>query len=134
MPTINEARASIYAKFITDWNEETLYALDNDEFPEPEGIAWVRLTVRSRPTTQETLGVEGNRKFLRTGVVFIQIFVPENSGLSEADRLAELVRNILEGTRFSSLWFYETQIREQGSDGKFYSILTESLFNYEQTK
>lgn len=134
MPTINEARASIYAKFIADWNGETLYALDNDEFKEPEDITWVRLTVRSRPTNQETLGIEGNRKFLRAGVVFIQIFVPEDSGTFEADTLAEKIRVMLEGTRFDGLWFYETQIREQGSDGKFYSILTESLFNYEQTK
>jgi len=135
MPSLNEARQQIYDKFITDYADETIYDLDNEDFATPEGdTSWVRLVVRNQVGKQDTLGRSGNRKFLRVAVVYSQIFVPVDIGLSEADRLATIIRDIFEGTRLTKLWFFASDIQEIGPNGKFYQYNVESTFNYEETK
>lgn len=135
MSTINVARAVIYDRFITNWNDETAFDLDNESFDRPEDQPWVRMVVRNRTTGQESLGPVGLRKFLRKGAVFTQIFVPINTGVEEADRLAEIIRVMFEGVRLTNgVWFYESEVREVGAKDGFYQIIVESIFNYEQTK
>ncbi len=133
--TISQAKEAIIAKFIADWANETPFDLDNAEFIEPEGAAWVRVVVKNLTTKQATMGPTGNRKFLRAGAVFAQIFVPEDTGTFEADRLSEKMRAIFEGIRLNAdVWFLESKVREIGSSGKFYQVNVDSIFNYEQTK
>ena len=138
MSTINEIRVLIYDKFILDWTAEAPlipFSLDNAEFVEPESDAWVRTVVRNIVSNQDSLGPVGIRKFLREGSVFTQVFVPINTGLAEADRLAEIVRVMFEGIRLTGgLWFFATDVRELGRVGDYYQINVESSFNYEQTK
>lgn len=135
MLTINAARVLIYDKFITDWNDETPFDLDNESFDEPESEPWVRTVVRNKSSNQDTLGPIGVRKFLRVGAVFTQVFVPINTGTDEADRLAEIIRVMFEGIRLTGgLWFFATDVRELGQVGDYYQIVVESNFNYEQTK
>lgn len=135
MATINEARQLIYDKFILDWNDETPFDLDNEDFNEPEDTPWVRTVVRNRLSNQDSLGPVGVRKFLRVGAVFTQIFVPIDTGVEEADRLAELIRVMFEGVRLTGgLWFFATDVRELGPVDDYYQIVIESNFNYEQTK
>ncbi len=135
MAGLNEARKLIYDKFIADYASETIFDFDNEDFTPPEGnVSWVRLVVRNRVGNQDTLGPIGVRKFLRQAAVITQVFVPLDSGLSEADRLATIVRDIFEGTRLSGLWFFASDVQEIGTSGKFYQYNVESTFNYEQTK
>jgi len=135
MAGLNDARKAIYDKFVTDWADETIFDFDNEDFEPPNGdTPWVRLVVRNRLGRQESLGAIGQRKFLREAAVIVQVFVPLDKGLSEADRLATKVRDIFEGTRLSGLWFFTSDIVEIGPDGKFYQYNVECVFNYEQTK
>jgi hypothetical protein len=135
MLTINEARVLINDKFITDWDDETPFTLDNAKFDEPESKPWVRTVVRNRVSNQDTLGPIGVRKFLREGSVFTQVFVPIDTGLEEADRLAEIIRAMFEGIRLTGeLWFFATDVRELGRIGDYFQVVVESSFNYEQTK
>lgn len=133
--TINQAKANITSEFITKWADETIpFDLDNDAFEEPEKEAYVRVVVRNAATKQATLGRTGVRKFDRKGIVMVQVFVPEATGTDEADRIADKMRTIFEGIRLGEIWFEESDVREQGSDGKFYQVNVDTIFNYEQTK
>lgn len=134
MATINEARKLIYNQFILDWNNETPFTFDNREFTRPN-IPWVRVTVSERVSNQDTLGRENNRKFLREGSIIIQVFVPNNSGTAESDRLSNKVRNIFEGKRLSAdIWINNSDIRPVGPGDKFYQVNIESFFTYEEIK
>jgi hypothetical protein len=131
---INQAKLAIRDKFDTEWGAATPVDYDNDDFDEPQGTPWARMVVRTQPSNQDSLGKVGNRKYLRKGIVFVQIFVPVKTGTYDADVLADRVRTIFEGTRLSGIWFYETDVSEQGEDGKYFTYLVQSLFNYEQVK
>ncbi len=134
MTTINDARKTVYNTFITEWNAETPFALDNETFDPEETPKWVRLVVRNTGSNQETLGIKTNRKFLRQASVLVQVFTPQNTGTVEADRLSEIIKNIFEGEKIDELWFLEADIRETGNTGVYYQQVVEIIFNYEETK
>ena len=134
MPTLNEARKSIQDKFTAEWASETVSDFDNEDFETPEGINWVRLVVRTKVRTQTTLGRVGNRKFESEATVIGQVFVPVESGTSEADRLATKLANIFEGTRLDGLSFLAAETREIGESGGFHQYNVTCNFNYQDIK
>ncbi len=135
MPTLNEARKSIQDTFIADWAAETIFDFDNDDFdvPEPD-VKWVRLVVRTKVRKQTTLGRVSNRKFQSDAAVVAQVFVPVETGTSEADRLATKLANIFDGTRFDGLSFLAAETREVGESGGFHQYNVTCSFNYEDIK
>lgn len=135
MADLNDARKAVQDRFLTEWSTETLIDFDNEDFTIPEGdTQFVRLVVRNQVGNQDTLGSVGNRKFLRTAVVIIQVFVTIDDGTSEADRLSVKARDIFEGTRFSGLWFFASDINEIGPSEKHFLYNVRCEFNYEQIK
>ena len=131
---LNDARKAIYDRFTAAWGSTTAFCFYGEAFDSTQHLEWVRVTVKSLPGSQDTLGAAGNRKFMRTGIIFVQITVPDGEGTSRADQLAQLVSTIFEGTRFSGIWVYETNVQEQDSDDKNLLYLVESTFNYEDIK
>lgn len=136
MANINEVKNLIYNTFNINWDEPNIpYTKDNSRFETPSSSPWIRLTVRNRISNQETLGKKTNRKFLRSGSIYGQVFVPINTGTSEADRIAQKIRDIFEGERIDeSVWITNSDVREVGPDGDWYQFLVESFFTYEETK
>lgn len=134
MPTLNEARKSVQDKFKLDWADETVYDFDNSDFAIPEEENWVRVVVRVRDRTQKTLGRVGNRKFHTDAAISAQVFIPVETGTSEADRLATKLANIFEGTRLDGLSFLAATIRESGTSGDFHQYNVECEFNFEEIK
>ena len=136
MTTLPEAREAIYEEFATGWGTLTEYTLDNEKFEPPKHDPWARVSVRHTDGGQETLGTVGSRKFSRTGSVFVQIFTPENSGLSGADALLPIARAIFEGSRITqtTIRFLNVVAREIGLDGKWYQTMVEAAFEYDETK
>lgn len=134
MATINDARKLIYNVFITAWNNETPFTLDNEKFDEPR-TTWVRLSVRNRISRQHTLGPKTQRVFRREGSIFCQIFIPTDEGTVEGDRLAQLVKDIFEGERLSSdVCTTTADVREVGPAGDMYQFLVETNFTYDEIK
>ena len=134
MPSLNDARKSIQDKFKADWADETIYDFDNTDFDIPESEPWVRVVVRTRDRNQDTLGRVGNRKFLSEAAISAQVFVPTETGTSEADRLSTKLRDIFDGTRLDGLWFFASVIRESGTSGDYHQYNVECSFSYEETK
>jgi len=135
MTTLNEARDAVYDRFSAQWGTTSVYQLDNQDLRLAEGTAnWARLAVRQMDSNQDTLGPSGSRRFRRSAMTFIQIFVPSNKGTKEGDDLSQTARGVFEGTSFSGLDFTDGMIREVGPDGKWFQYVVEVKFSYDEIK
>lgn len=133
MPTINAAREAVYDRWNTQWGATTPFTFDNEKFSTPD-VPWARLTVRNTQSAQHTLGAVGNRRFRRLASVFVQLYDIVDNGLATLDGLAQTARGIFEGVSFSGLAFNNVVVRESGADGKWFQVVVEAFFDYEETK
>jgi len=133
--TTPAARAAVYDRWVEQWGSTTHFTFAGEKSELAKGDeAWVRVSMRHTDSNQETLGPPGGRRFLRTGSVFLQIFIPVNTGLSDLDVLIQSARAIFEGVSFNGLRFFDAVARETGPDGKWESAVVECFFDYEETK
>ncbi len=130
MTTIVEASTAIQSRFIDQWGATTEIAYDNKEVDVKGLDEWVRLSVRSMGSGQESLGPTGSRKFEYKASVFVQIFTELGTGTKRSNELAQMVRDIFEGVGFSDMRVDAVDVREIGTDGKWYQINTEGNVTY----
>jgi hypothetical protein len=77
----------------------------------------------------------GRRRWERTGLVTVQIFVPAGEGLSEAYSLAKTVADAYEGTTTASgVWFRNVRVNEVGADGAWFQVNALIEFIYDEIK
>lgn len=129
MTALADARESLYQAFLTGWASATPLYFENED-PGDQDAAWVRFSVRHTDAIQDTLGKTGNRRFIRNGSIFVQIFVPINQGLAQSDTYATAARNILEGKTIDSIHIYGVTTTEIGPDGEWYQVNVEAPFTY----
>jgi len=140
MVTLVDARETIYQEFMTAWGTTTAVYFDNEEADPPVSTSWVRFAVRHLGSTLEAIGgtgaLGGVNKFQRTGLAFIQVFVPQNQGLRSADTLAQAARAIFEGKNLSSnaIRFTNVVIREIGPTDSWWLVNVEAAFQYDERK
>lgn len=143
MTTINEAREAIYDKFLDAWTVSspepgfvTPYTFDSEQFDPPDDEPWVRVTVRHTGSTQETLGPAGSRKFMRTGICFVQVFTRSDKGVKQADELARRAALAFEGERIvgTTVRFLDVVTRETGPEGKWFGVVVQANFEYDETR
>jgi hypothetical protein len=138
MTTLAEARESVYQRFLERWDlshPTVPYALDNEDFAPPtDGSPWARVSLRNMTSVQDTLGMEGARRWHRRALVMVQIFTPINEGAGSADVLAATVRGMFEGASFEGLDFEASLIREGVPDGRWWLVLVESPLSYYETR
>ena len=136
MTDIVVAEEAIYQAFQDGWGATSAFTFDNEKFDPPEDDKWVRVAIRGNDSNQETLGKEGNRRFERSGILFIQCFTPENQGIKDANTLAKTAREIFEGKRISgtTIYFLSGTSRKIGPDGKWYQLNVEIPFRYDETR
>jgi hypothetical protein len=138
--TQEEVRTAIQVAFLAVFNGVIPIALDNQPFspPDPDGddpnIKWARLTVMFINGSQDSLGRPGNRKFVRSGVLFIQCFTPKGTATSSNDVFCKQCADIFEGERIGVLWFKDTRIVTVGPDGSWYQQNVVADFEYELIK
>ena len=131
--TINEAREVMYQLFATGWGNTTAYTFENEDYDPPALLPWARVSVLHEFAGQETLGAVGNRRFQRTGRVFVQINVPKNAGMSQLDGLLVKAKDIFEGVH-STVWFRDVMFSVLGTNGKWLAGLMEAQFYYDEVK
>lgn len=132
--TPDQAREYINARFITEWANETPIILDNESTEALNDDPFVILSIRHTIGGQESLGSRGNRKYNRRGLILLKINTLSDTGTKQADDLAYRAMEILEGERFNGIMTDNGVIRELLPDGKWYSVLVEIGFFYEETK
>lgn len=121
--TPSEARNAIFTRYLTQFSGQFDIALDNQPFspPDPgEDVKWVRVSVQFTLGTQSSLGKTGNRKFVKSGFLYIQVFTPKGHATNNNDDLAEDSLNLFEGERLGDLWFNNGRIVTIGEDGEWY--------------
>lgn len=134
MTTLSEAKIAINDRFIAEWEGKTPYTIDNDEFLEPENVAWTRLTVRNIGGGQSSLGRIGNRRYDRKGIIVVSVFTPVEQGTSEADLLAQAALVLFEGTRFGGVTVNDGVVKEVGAKNTWYQEVMTAEFSYDEIK
>ena len=138
MTTITEARTAFYTDFLANYTgvPSTRITFDNEKFDPPEDVSWVRYTVRHFGGGQSSLGGVGERKFSRTGAVFVQIFIPQDEGVYAGDLLAHEARTLLEGLDIAgtTIRTWDAEIRENGLVDGYFMYVVETQFEYFETR
>ena len=131
----NQARELILARFETSWAATTLFVYENEVFQPPDDEPWLRLSVRHNRGEQESLsGPDGIRSFVRGGLINAEIRVPPDIGLSRADELGHQFRTLFEATAFSGVRCSNAIYQEFGSNGKWFVVTVDVIFEYDERK
>lgn len=137
MTTLQAANEAMAQRFVDVWTPTGHpFTLENEKFDPPVSGPWARFTSRIRGATQETLGRANNRRFQRTGSVFIQIYVENDDGTNTSKTLAQTVMDGFEGIRITgtTVRFLDVIPREVGQDGKWHQTNVEVNFQFDETK
>ena len=132
--TVTEVRNIIMSRYLTEYTGQFIIAIDNQKIDAPTDEEWVRLTVNFNDGFQDSLGTAGNRKYLKSGMIFIQVFFPINKGTNNSDTLAEDSANLFDGVRIDDLWMYNGRVKTIGSDGEFFQQNAIVDFDYENVR
>lgn len=84
--------------FLRRWANRTPVILKNQlqEDIAPDATAWVRLSVLKTANRQTSLGVVGNRRFVRMGRIFVQVYVRSGEQTSLLNELCSAVVDMFE--------------------------------------
>lgn len=140
MTTTIQARDSIHTVFHTAWLAESLdigetrpeIAWDNFQFVPEEVKPFARFVVKHLAGTQETLGGVGNRVFRKSGIVFVDLFLPKDTGVSSLDKWSKTARSAFEGVQAGGVWFRDVITLEQDPEEEYIRALTQSDFQYDE--
>lgn len=108
-------RSRFEALWPAEFSPAVPHTFSDVEYEPTEGDAWVRLTVISGE--QRQVGNGNFRRFRRTGVVAVSIFLPAGSGDGQAQEIADAVANIFMGRTVNGVIFRGTGLTRVGRDG-----------------
>lgn len=96
-------------------------AWDNVGFSIPEDKSeWVRVSIQNNVSNYVSIGP--NRRTRRRGIVFIQIFVPENSETLVCSQIIDDIVNIFETKILSGTVFQSPNVREIGASRGWFQV------------
>ena len=144
--TTDDARNDILTFFKTNFNSIPINAAlgldvlpdvlyDNKEkSPRDTEASWIRVNLMFTFGEQETLGGSGNRRFLKNGILSIQIFTPLGKGMQLSDYLSDQIIKFLEGgeTATNKIPFNNVSPpNDFGNMGVWNQVAINSAFFYE---
>lgn len=138
MTTLIQAKDAMLSEYVTNTIlPAAQVTLENEQFEPPTDLEWVRVSVRHFDGGQDSLGGVGLRKFSRVGALFVQIFIPQDTGgTAPADTIAQEARTLLEGKHLTgtTVNLLTSQIREIGQIDGNYVVTVETGFEYIETR
>jgi len=136
--TFDAANDEILAFFATAWTPTGLLALyENVAGAKPTAqVSWAKVSLRHGGGRQSSLsGGLGTSRFDRTGIVTVQIFIPNGQGLSEGYELGKVVIDAFEGKATAShIWFRNAKITEVGPSDEWFQLNVTIEFSYDEIK
>ena len=100
--------------------------------------AYARFTLKHQDSEQTTFGEKNHRRFTRLGIITVQVFSPieiVGGGLTEAEQLAEIVRDAYEGIATpSGINFRNVRVTEVGRTQQWYQFNITTTFDYDEVK
>jgi hypothetical protein len=95
--------------------------------------AHFRAFIKHTDADQMTLGGVGSRRFMRAGIVTIQVMTPFGDGFTLAETLGTVARNAFEGVSTpNGVWFRRTSVKDIGKTGGYQQ--TNVVANFEYTE
>ncbi len=98
----------------------------------PDATAWVRLTVLTGDSRQESMGARSGGTYNNPGIAVVQIFTPVGEGDGEARSLADTVGRIFRGfseTSTGNILFGAPMLTNVGPDGRFFQMNVDVPFD-----
>lgn len=98
---------------------------------------WLRASLMHATGSQASLaGVDGVRRWNRTGFISVQCFAPLARGsVQKATQLACVVRDALQGKQTEScVWFRNPRINEIGEDRDWFNVNATIDFDYDELR
>lgn len=136
--TFETANDEILAFFATVWALTGLTALyENVEGAKPTSQeAWARVSLRHGPSGQGSLsGAHSTIRYNRTGILTVQIFIPNGQGLSRGYELGKIVVDAFEGKATNSqVWFRNAHVNEIGPSDEWFQLNVTVEFLYDEIK
>lgn len=99
--------------------------------------SWIRVEMQHVAGRQASLaGVDGVRRWNRTGFISVQCFAPLAGGsVQKATKLAGVVRDALQGKATASrVWFRNARVNEIGEDRDWFNVNAIIDFDYDELK
>lgn len=135
---LEDAKRELTKHFLSCWkNEEgellTKVVFENEQITSgEENMPWVRFSVDIFRFSPDSMGVEGNRRVERQGLVNVQIFVPLNEKTKLLNDLVARTIRMYESKKYAGVYFRnpraETMIEE--SDSLWYGQLVTIPFDF----
>ncbi len=136
--TFDVANDEILAFFKTAWDGTGLLALyQNVAGAKPTAqLAWARVTLQHGPGGQTALtGATGKNRFDRTGILTVQIFIPNGQGLSQGFILGKIMADAFEGKATASqVWFRNVIVTPIGPSDEWFQLNVTVEFSYDEIK
>lgn len=87
-------RIAVGTLFANGWGSTTPVSIPNKDFTPPQDTEWVRLSLQQADAFRLEMGAGANRQSRTVGIVFVQVFVPVDTGDGRASELADLAAAI----------------------------------------
>jgi hypothetical protein len=96
--------------------------------------AFARLSIKHDNQDQVAFAADSSQKRYRaTGTVWVQIFTPVATGLTQADSLVTLAKNAFRGHPTpGGVWFTNVRDREVGPTGAYFQNNVLATFTYDE--
>lgn len=132
--------------FLQQWNNETPVILKNQlqEEVEDDVEAWVRFSVLRTASAQDSFGGRTNRRFLRLGRIFVQVFVKSGTITSRQNELCSKIIDMYENCNVSGLRIIQilqqdmpdgaTRTAKVTGDGKWFGTMINVQFAFDEIK
>lgn len=140
--TPEDAHRAIYQRWMTLWpglSGAVPFVFDNDVAD--ESMPYARVSVQRLASEQHTMGGAPNRKFDRSGLIWVKLSAPANQGSKAVDRLLQHVRTVFEAVRFGNTGGLEdgvvtfaTSDETPVADGRLWILVATTPFEYTETR
>lgn len=124
------AQNAIEGLFHANWSH-TVITHDGEILDVRNVSEWVRIAVREGKSNQASLGVT-NPMFRYFGILFVQIFVRNNTGTGRARELADLVTPIFRSKIVNGIHYGVPEVSTVGPDEAWFQVNVSCEFYREE--
>lgn len=136
MSHFDAIRRALTTHFLAEWGQTTPVALPNAAFTPPSAAPWVRLTILFANSERTLLTGDPATGTTTSGLLVLQVFVPEGTGDGGAMRLADTASGILHERTLTiplavqSLRLYTPRVNTIGPSGGWHQINVACPFEF----
>jgi hypothetical protein len=130
--TPQEARDEIMALFVAGWSSTGIdLRFWNAPGPLPKDRSpWARILVKH---TQGGNASISSKRFMRSGVIFVEIYTPVGGGFTQADDLAKIAMDVFQGKSTpGGVWFRNVRLVETDAEGHWSQVNVIADFTYDE--